>query len=66
MACFPLSSLHKAAFNLLTPLHVALFPYLYIVYSTVSEFIHVGLGFFEVGGAVRTNKTFSSSAKDPM
>ena len=32
-----------------------------MVYSIDSKFIYVGLGFFEVGGAVRTNKTFATS-----
>lgn len=35
--------------------------YLYIAYSINSTFIYVGLGFFEVGGAIRTNKTFTTS-----
>lgn len=34
---------------------------IYIVYSIDSKFIYVGLGFLEVGGAARTNKTSASS-----
>lgn len=62
MTWFPLKCdlCTKQVFSPLTPLHVDLL-FIYIVYSVESKLMYVGLGFFEVGGATRTSKTFATS-----